>query len=219
VQPSHLQLITSLEVKCVPEEEPGLLLHLLEILAPHHDYFPRLKRLYVSLEDKAHPALPTLTQYLKLFDKLVKDRPDLEECAFALPWLLYITGDCLSDGLGADRKSYSQVWRTVDDDDEGDGSPGGDTPEEDNIPVDHAAVHGKFDVIQLPFVDSYPKDPFHLGHDARKGYWLLEASAASLSPDWNLFSPRYTDNPLDYSPESPFEPVSPSFPPGSPSYD
>ncbi|KAF4955920.1 hypothetical protein FSARC_11735 [Fusarium sarcochroum] len=152
--PQRLAVMTSLEIKW-PLKEEDHLKTLLDLLSPPH--FPSLKKLYVSLEytgnDEPSQPLDSITGHL---DQFVKNRPGLNECSFALPVELYeeIAAKCLQKESSWKRITYSEVWRSL---------------------------NGSLNTIRLPYVDSYPSPPFHLGPKPGMGYWLLEGTDAPLN--------------------------------------
>lgn len=168
VERQRLDVVTSLEVKCSLKEDSNVLKEILNKLTPQ-GLFPNLKRLYVSMEIGLHQQ--KLAPALKLMDKFVGDRPNLDECAFALPmeWFRDVNRT-LHDGQTGQRISYNQIWRSLDD-------RANKESDEDQ------SAYTEFDHVQLPYVDSYPKPPYHLDNPG-SGYWILEAGQLPLN--WEL---------------------------------
>ncbi|KAM0347357.1 hypothetical protein ACHAPU_004877 [Fusarium lateritium] len=166
VQGQRLEVVTSLEVKCSLKSNSDTFKELLAKFSPHSGTFPRLRRLYLSLEIGNAP--PPLDPILKMFDHFVGERPGLEECALALPaeWFWDLSG-VLHDEKTGHRTTYNQIWRVL----------------SDQNGTNHAS-QGRFDHVQLPYVDSYPKPPYHLGTNTGPGYWILEAS--NMPANWEL---------------------------------
>jgi hypothetical protein len=169
VERQRLDVVTSLEVKCSLKEDSNVLREILTKLTPQGQ-FPNLKRLYVSVEIGLHQQ--QLGPALKLIDQFVGDRPNLDECAFALPmeWFREVSKS-LRDGQTGQQISYNQIWRSLDDCE--------NKMESDEVQTAHTG----FDHVQLPYVDSYPKPPFHRDNPG-SGYWMLEASQLPLN--WEL---------------------------------
>jgi hypothetical protein len=172
VERPRLEVVTSLEVKCSLKEDSNVLREILNKLTLQGGQFPSLKRLYVSVEVGLHQQ--QLVPALELIDQFVVDRPNLDECAFALPmeWFRELSGS-LRDDQSGQQISYNQIWRILDD----------RGNKMDKSDVDKTAYTG-FDHIQLPHMDSYPKPPFHRGNNPGSGYWILEASQLPLN--WEL---------------------------------
>lgn len=169
VERQRLDVVTSLEVKCSLKEDSNVLKEVLTKLTPQ-GLFPNLKRLYVSVEIGLHQQ--KLAPALKLIDQFVGDRPNLDECAFALPmeWFGKVSNS-LRDVRTGQRISYNQIWRSLD-----------DCNNKMKSDVDKTA-YTEFDRIQLPYMDSYPKPPYHLDNPG-SGYWILEAGQLPLN--WEL---------------------------------
>jgi hypothetical protein len=145
--------------------------HLKIVLECLSSRFPRLRRLYLSLEDSAlHHRKSTYSRAIYKerehiaaivghIDDFVKRTPYLTEHSFAVPELLFesIYDDAAHIRLEHNRrsrilrKSYRQVWRDI---------------------------NGKLSIIRIPFIDSYPKPPYQLAQasDQIPGYWILEGS-------------------------------------------
>ncbi|KAM0288330.1 hypothetical protein ACHAQK_009724 [Fusarium lateritium] len=153
VERPRLEVVTSLEVKCSLKEDSNVLKEVLSKLASQGGQFPSLRRLYVSVEVGLHQQ--QLLPALQLIDQFVDNRPNLDECAFALPmeWFREVSGR-LHDERNGRQISYNQIWRILDD---GEGDAG--KSDEDKV------AYTGFDAIQLPYVDSYPKPPFHRGNN------------------------------------------------------
>ncbi|KAF5970023.1 hypothetical protein FBULB1_9881 [Fusarium bulbicola] len=191
--------------------------------------FPALRRLYIWFA-KGRPCFLSVNgveayekTILEQLDLFVKERANLQECAFALPHYFFERIDAAARGITLDEVREwgllpgappQQVWRDV---------------------------NGDMAVIQLPYVDSYPKAPHHIPvRDVQvAGYWILESSCDDLptsrrtSPPPPCFYPAnrspYRNGALDrdrsrdnsrspgYSPRSPrYSPISPGFSPTSP---
>ncbi|RBR07602.1 hypothetical protein FVER53590_12741 [Fusarium verticillioides] len=133
--------------------------------------FPQLRRLYLSLEPLLRhlrsrwgsDAWPTISVHL---DNLARMMPSLAEHAVSLPDIPFdsIFYDARKTDFGSYSeicRSYNQIWRSTD---------------------------GEMDVIRLPYVDSYPKVPYHIPFPTSKykGYWILKES--------NRFSVLSTDS-------------------------
>lgn len=173
--PQRLSSITSLEItwslKTNPVEtdldsadlDEAHLETFLQLLSSH---FSQLGRLCVSLEESDmcdfHPM--TEEKHVKVIEKHLDEfsqrMAGLRECVFSLPEFLFEYA--YSDATSIPEKhgdyemwisvdSYRQVWRTVN---------GGST------------------AVRLPYLDSYPRPPFHLDCDSTQvhGYWMLEGS-------------------------------------------
>ncbi|KAL5600436.1 hypothetical protein FOVSG1_008248 [Fusarium oxysporum f. sp. vasinfectum] len=122
--------------------------------------FPKLRRLYLSFERSRQfwpcwgpDAWPAISRHL---DNLARIMPSLTEHAISLPDTPF--DSILYDAKEADFGSYSeichlynQIWRSTD---------------------------GEMDVIRLPYVDSYPRAPYHIDTSTSKGkrYWILNGS-------------------------------------------
>ncbi|KAH6969321.1 hypothetical protein DER45DRAFT_46878 [Fusarium avenaceum] len=169
VERQRLDVVTSLEVKCSLKADSDVLKEILTKLTPQ-GLFPNLKRLYVSVEIGLHQQ--RLAPALKLVDQFVGDRPNLDECAFALPmeWFGKINRSLHDDRTGQ-QISYNQIWRSLD-----------DCENKMESGVDKSA-YTEFDCVHLPYVDSYPKPPYHL-ENSSSGYWILEAGQLPLN--WEL---------------------------------
>ncbi|RGP77206.1 hypothetical protein FLONG3_4721 [Fusarium longipes] len=121
---------------------------------------PNLKRLYVSLEFGGnYEACLAFRSITSVLNKFVINRPGLTECAFALPFRLFetIASDLIEKDEEWERQTYSEVWCSLD---------------------------GSLHAIRLPYVDSYPHPPYHLGPNPGAGYWLLEGTDADLTSRW-----------------------------------
>ncbi|KAF5253604.1 hypothetical protein FANTH_1532 [Fusarium anthophilum] len=158
--PHRLAPITSLEISwnLKSRYESGIwdideadLKHVCEIIPTQ---FPRLRRLYLSLERSWHnDAWPTISLHL---DNLARMMPSLTEHAISLPDTPFdsIFYDAKETDFGSYSEicySYNQIWRSTD---------------------------GEMDVIRLPYVDSYPNVPYHIPSSISKdkGYWILKES-------------------------------------------
>ncbi|KAF4997565.1 hypothetical protein FGRMN_3770 [Fusarium graminum] len=169
VQLQRLEVVTSLEIKCSLRWDSETFNEVLARLSPYGGTFPRLRRLYLSLEIAL--ASQSLDPILESFDQLVRERSGLEECALALPaeWFRELSGR-LCDKQTGQRITYNQIWRIL-----------GDIT---SIREPDNTAEGTFDHIQLPYVDSYPKPPYHLNASPGLGYWILEAS--NMPSNWEL---------------------------------
>ncbi|KAF4452298.1 hypothetical protein F53441_4816 [Fusarium austroafricanum] len=193
----RLEMITSLEVKCpvvnianynaapgdIGIDSHGFFKMVLDLV--RHN-FTNIKRLYISMEPKIQLGGYDLIQDIEAFDKFIREMPRFEECALALPDLLF-DEDKVSHSIKDfyDRRtSYSQIWRQL-------GGIGTWKPGKNNIRnySRDDNVRGKFTSIQLPWVDSYPKPPYHLGENPGPGYWILEACEMPINSgsdvDWD----------------------------------
>ncbi|XEV03122.1 hypothetical protein FSHL1_008409 [Fusarium sambucinum] len=165
ILPHRLALITSLEITW-----PANTTDELETLVHHLSLpqFPNLKRLYISLQ--AHEGCEADLNHGSITSALaefVRNRPDLIECAVALPFRSFesIAHDLIQVDSSWERKTYSQIWSSLD---------------------------GSLHAVRLPYVDSYPKPPFQLGPNPGAGYWLLEGTAAPLTWRWRSNSHEWT---------------------------
>lgn len=77
----------------------------------------------------------------------------------------------LHDDRTGQQISYNQIWRSLD-----------DCENKMESGVDKSA-YTEFDCVHLPYVDSYPKPPYHL-ENSSSGYWILEAGQLPLN--WEL---------------------------------
>ncbi|KAF4992493.1 hypothetical protein FGRMN_7125 [Fusarium graminum] len=145
--PQRLSVMTSLEIVWETNDKT-ILKPIFDLLSQTR--FPNLKRLVVSLEDGDADDVDLL---LAQIDDFVKSRQGAVQCAFSIPCDAFDTiAEDLEPGVlnhvnEEELFSYQQLWRTPD---------------------------GKMHAVRLPYVDSYPKPPFHLGNDAVVGCWLLE---------------------------------------------
>ncbi|KAJ4030199.1 hypothetical protein NW761_011871 [Fusarium oxysporum] len=177
----HLTKITSLEIKA-PITKDNVLEDITNLILPdpHSPRFPNLKRLYISMEwSGVDTRDPDPDELIASFDALAGT---IKECAFAIPmeWFSRMSWGQMRSATTGKQITYSQLWRTL-----------GNTEE------DKDAHEGGFDVIQLPYVDSYPKPPYHL-QSPGAGYWILEASEMSLSMDYDFLTGQYNDDYSDF---------------------
>ncbi|KAM0547486.1 hypothetical protein ACHAPJ_010359 [Fusarium lateritium] len=162
--PRRLAVITSLEIKWQIQTEEHFQT-LLDLLSPPH--FPSLKRLYISLVYAWHgrhaQSVDSITRKL---DQFVESRPELDECAVSAPLEVYepVARDFLQEESSWKRNTYSETWRSLE---------------------------GSMHAIRLPYVDSYPNPPFHLGPNPGVGYWLLEGCDAPLT--WRRNTNAFAD--------------------------
>ncbi|KAF5235529.1 hypothetical protein FANTH_11680 [Fusarium anthophilum] len=212
----RLKSITSLEItwpfdtKFTPEQSYDNLDqdHIESVLGLlSSDWFTSLRRLYVFFDEgEAWLALSGSEAY----SKVIFDHMD----AFARRMTHLSELEVEEEGQGGIKmyelnKSYQQVWRDI---------------------------HGNVTAVQLPYVDSYPKAPYHLpqGDNQVPGYWILEVDTDKIPhtpPPYTRFCGHLAfDHPdrlgsgssprsdiLGYSPESPsYIPVSPQGSPKSP---
>ncbi|KAF9776819.1 hypothetical protein IL306_004937 [Fusarium sp. DS 682] len=232
--PQHLELVSSLEITwtlktcCTPnqdydEMDQDHLKSIFDLLAP--STFPALRRLYIWFAKDPAAWLSTtgLVPYEKLIfrhlDSFVQDRDNLKECAFALPRNFFVrklmaTTEMVAEERDTDieislANGHRKLWRDV---------------------------RGNMTVLKLPYVDSYPRPPYHLSQRDNQvaGYWVLESpyddlpgyrtpvlpsfcTLGSQDPEV-VFGPRTPRNP-SYSPASPTF-TSPSSPrsPSSPDH-
>ncbi|KAL9571783.1 hypothetical protein ACKAV7_004107 [Fusarium commune] len=122
--------------------------------------FPQLRRLYLSLEHSRQlgpcwglDAWPAISLHL---DNLARVMPCLTEHTISLPDTPFdsILYDAKETDFGSYSEichSYNQIWRSTD---------------------------GEMDVIRLPYVDSYPRAPYHISTSTSKGkgYWIPNGS-------------------------------------------
>lgn len=122
---------------------------------------------------------PDPDELIALFDTLART---IKECAFAIPmeWFSRMSWGQMRSATTGKQITYSQLWRTL-----------------GNAEEDKDAHEGGFDVIQLPYVDSYPKPPYHL-QSPGAGYWILEASEMSLSMNYDFLTGQYNDDYSDF---------------------
>ncbi|KLP21017.1 uncharacterized protein LW94_12596 [Fusarium fujikuroi] len=134
--------------------------HVCEIISTQ---FPQLRRLYLSLEKsrqlRAYYPEEVWSAISPHLDSLAQAMPSLTEHAISLPDTLFnsILWDAKRTDTGSYSEichSYNQMWRSTD---------------------------GKMDVIHLPYVDSYPKVPYHIPSSIfkYKGYWILNGTKKS----------------------------------------
>jgi hypothetical protein len=220
ILPQRLKSITSLEVtwpfdtKFSPEQSYDNLNqdHIESVLGLlSSEWFTSLRRLYLFFDEgEAWLARDGIEVYRKVIfdhmDAFARRMTYLHECAFAIPD--YLFRRVLYDATTVEverwegnkvyelKKSYQQVWRDI---------------------------HGNVTAVQLPYVDSYPKAPYHLpqGDHQVPGYWILEANTHKVPHTPRSYTPicRYWgfDNPerLGSGPSPSYSPVSPPVP-GSP---
>ncbi|KAG4271087.1 hypothetical protein FPRO04_11315 [Fusarium proliferatum] len=169
----HLTKITSLEIKA-PITKDNVLGDVTNLILPAR--FPNLKRLYISIEwCGAGIRDPDPDELIASFDTLARTT---KECAFAIPmeWFSRISWGQMRSATTGRQITYSQFWRTL-----------------GNAEGDKDGYEGGLDVIQLPFVDSYPRPPYHL-ESPGAGYWILEASEMSLSTHYDFLTGHYDDD-------------------------
>ncbi|KAJ4264244.1 hypothetical protein NW762_005438 [Fusarium torreyae] len=177
----HLNRITSLHVKCPINNHNNMQVVLNHLSpGPHSPGFPNLKRLYISMEwngFSTHDYSPD--PWIASFDNFVREMHQLEECAVAIPMEYFsrISEPQIRSETTNKQISYSQFWRTL-----GSAEDGGGEGNE---------LRG-FEVIQLPYVDSYPKPPYHL-HNSGAGYWILEACDMPLDHNYDDLNGDYSD--------------------------
>ncbi|KAF4456894.1 hypothetical protein F53441_1105 [Fusarium austroafricanum] len=176
ILPQRLALMNSLEItwplkaKFIPDQSYGdldqeHLESIFNMLSPTQ--FPALSRLYIWFdESNAKLAVGGLEAcqkvILKHLDSFTKRMTHLAECAFALPSFLIdtihyrateVSRVTWEDGctMFNHEDSYRHVWRDA---------------------------NGEATVVRLPYIDSYPKPPYHLLQEDIQvpGYWILEAS-------------------------------------------
>ncbi|KAJ4083573.1 hypothetical protein NW760_004299 [Fusarium oxysporum] len=120
-----------------------------DLLSPSK--FPALRRLHIwfAKDRTAWLSVHGIEAYEKVIfehlDSFVQFRRDLQECAFALPRCFFKRKYAAARGVTTDETeesrhslqdySYRQVWRDL---------------------------HGDMTVVQLPYVDSYPRAPYHI---------------------------------------------------------
>ncbi|KAG7414760.1 hypothetical protein Forpe1208_v006984 [Fusarium oxysporum f. sp. rapae] len=177
----HLTKITSLEIKA-PITKDNVLEDVTNLILPdpHSPRFPNLKRLYISMEwSGVHTRDPDPDELIASFDTLAQT---IKECAFAIPmeWFSCISWGQMRSATTGKQITYSQFWRTL-----------------GNAEEDKDVYKGGLDVIQLPYVDSYPRPPHHLQNPGA-GYWILEASEMSLSTNYDFLTGRYNDDYSDF---------------------
>ncbi|KAF5021618.1 hypothetical protein F66182_6318 [Fusarium sp. NRRL 66182] len=139
-----------------------------KVLSSSH--FLALQHLYISFEesDQAWLSMQGMDEYLEVMlkhmDAFAQRMAHLYECAFALPDDFFEGIYCRAafapepcGTCGIELKSYRQAWRSIE---------------------------GEMTVVQLPYVDSYPRPPYHWGQGGTRvtGYWILEGSDKGL-PD------------------------------------
>lgn len=169
--PHRLTSITSLEISwnlksrfdsgiCNGFDEADLKQHVCQIISTQ---FPQLRRLYLSLEKSrqlgaCYPE-DIWSATSPHLDSLAQAMPSLTEHAISLPDTLFnsIWWDAKTTDSGSYSEichSYNQMWRSTD---------------------------GEMDVIHLPYVDSYPKAPYHIPSSIfkYKGYWILDGTKKS----------------------------------------
>ncbi|KAI1044165.1 hypothetical protein LB505_007445 [Fusarium chuoi] len=169
----HLIKITSLEIKA-PITKDNVLEDVANIILPAQ--IPNLQRLYISMEwCGADIRDPDPDELIASFDTLARTA---KECAFAIPmeWFSRISWGQMRSATTGRYVTYSQFWRTL-----------------GNVEGDKDGYGGGLDVIQLPYVDSYPKPPYHL-ESPGSGYWILEASEMSLSTHYDFLTGHYDDD-------------------------
>ncbi|KAF5712526.1 hypothetical protein FMUND_8407 [Fusarium mundagurra] len=231
IPPRRLEMMTSLEITWILKSyftanqdydniDEGHLQSIFDLLSPSK--FPALRRLHIWFA-KDRPAWLShhgIEAYEKVIferlDSFVQVWCDLQECAFALPRFFFKRKYAAARGVTQDERedlryppkddSYRQVWRDI---------------------------HGNMTVVQLPYVDSYPKAPYHTTarDDRVAGYWILEAPYDDLPVYRTAGSPRPCICKRSMSPQTPrpsrdspqghtpcFCPVSPQFSPVSPPY-
>lgn len=239
IPPQRFEMMTSLEItwslkthytanQDYDDMDESHLRLVFDLLSPSK--FPALRRLYIWFA-KDRPCwlnINGIETYQKIIleqlDLFVKERTNLQECGFALPRCFFKRILAAARGITLDKVEewellpvvppHGQVWRDV---------------------------NGDMTVLQLPYVDSYPKAPYHIpARDVQvAGYWILESSYDDLptyrrtSPPPPCFCPASTspyqhralhrdrsrDNSQSppYSPRSPhYSPLSPGFSPTSP---
>ncbi|KAF5577350.1 hypothetical protein FPANT_10434 [Fusarium pseudoanthophilum] len=169
----HLTKITSLEIKA-PITKDNVLEDVTNIILP--DPAPRflsLERLYISMEwCGVNVSDPDPDELIASFDTLART---VEDCSFAIPmeWFSRISWGQMRSATTGRQITYSQFWRTL-----------------GNAEGDKDGYEGGLDVIQLPYVDSYPRPPYHL-ESPGAGYWILEASEMSLSTHYDFLTGHY----------------------------
>jgi hypothetical protein len=183
---NHISTITALEIK-YPINKDNVLEDALNLVRPgsHSPGFPNLRRLYVSMEwSGVDTRDPDPDELIESFDSLARAMHQIEECAFAIPmeWFSRISWHQMRSETTGKQITYSQFWRELANAEDG----GNDA---------HDLPRARVEVIQLPYVDSYPKPPHHLQNPG-VGYWILEASEMSLNADYDYLTGHYTD---DYS--------------------
>ncbi|KAG4263909.1 hypothetical protein FPRO04_09237 [Fusarium proliferatum] len=168
--PHRLASITSLEISwnlksrhdsgiCNVIDEADLK-HVCQIISTQ---FPQLRRLYLSLEKsrqlRAYYPEDIWSATSPHLDSLAQAMPSLTEHAISLPDTLFnsIWWNTKTIDTGSYSEichSYNQMWRSA---------------------------NGKMDVIHLPYVDSYPKVPYHIPSSIfkYKGYWILNGTKKS----------------------------------------
>ncbi|KAH6869261.1 hypothetical protein B0T10DRAFT_501726 [Thelonectria olida] len=141
--------------------------HLKVILQHLATEFPRLRHLYLSLEESDSLKLLTERECVEVIERMFNQSTQwmstLSECAIALPRKIF---DSIFDNLAIVRdgttaryvQSYHQIWR---------------------------GMQGGMSLIRLPFVNSYPRPPYHLAQSSaqRTGYWLLHGSNEPEKPE------------------------------------
>ncbi|PCD25119.1 hypothetical protein AU210_014229 [Fusarium oxysporum f. sp. radicis-cucumerinum] len=206
IPPQRLETVTSLEITWTlksyftadQDYDPMNKRHLksiFDLLSPSK--FPSLRRLHIwfAKDRTAWLSVHGIEAYEKVIfehlDSLVQFRRDLQECAFALPRCFFKRKYAAARGVTTDETeesrhslqdySYRQVWRDL---------------------------LGDMTVVQLPYVDSYPRAPYHITarDDHAAGYWILEAPYDDL-PVYRTTSPPPPCICLRSS--SPHNPVSP----------
>ncbi|KAF4982780.1 hypothetical protein FZEAL_1681 [Fusarium zealandicum] len=158
--PQRLVALPSLEISWTLDEpdieDPvfvcaeARLENMLQILSSN---FPRLRHLYVSLQYSNCYSSHRWTWVRDHLDQFARRTLSLSECAFSLPTIdfqkaLESANIITEGGSSQDISSYQQIWRSLD---------------------------GGISAVQLPYLDSYPNPPYHLGQAGteNKGYWIL----------------------------------------------
>ncbi|KAL6914994.1 hypothetical protein FSST1_012754 [Fusarium sambucinum] len=133
--------------------------------------FPSLRNICISFEklgqwydSSLSPVYESLLQRLRNFIK-VRSKP-LDECIFGFPEDFYgrITSSSLN---GVASQPFSHVWDDLD---------------------------GNLHTTRIPYRDSYPRPPFHLGKGQGVGFWIVKIHDPSTyipSPSWSPASPDW----------------------------
>ncbi|XEV07380.1 hypothetical protein FSHL1_012667 [Fusarium sambucinum] len=133
--------------------------------------FPSLRNICISFEklgqwydSSLSPVYESLLQRLRNFVK-VRSKP-LDECIFGFPEDFYgrITSSSLN---GVASQPFSQVWDDLD---------------------------GNLHTTRIPYRNSYPMPPFHLGKGQGVGFWIVKIHDPSTyipSPSWSPASPDW----------------------------